>query len=157
VGLALNSAVGGARTVTLVEATGLVPPGPLQLIEKVVVPTVGSMLRAPLSASGPLQPPEAAHEVAWVELQLNVAAAPAATRVGAAASDAVGTAGGGVPPLSLELPPPQAVRISAVHASTAVDTHAGMRAWTMFLGVRTSESLEFNPNIDNIAYSALSD
>ena len=44
----------------------------------------------PLLASAPLQPPEAVHAVALVELQLSVEVPPAATMVGFAVKAAVG-------------------------------------------------------------------
>jgi hypothetical protein len=44
----------------------------------------------PLLARAPLQSPEAAHEVAWVELHVRVDALPAATTVGFALSWAAG-------------------------------------------------------------------
>jgi hypothetical protein len=124
VGAAFKVTVGAGTTVTVCVTGELVPPGPVQVIEKLVAPPAGRMLRDPPLASVPLQPPEAVHEVAPVELQLNVAAAPAAIWVGAAASEAVGTAGGGAA-LSLP-PPPQASRISAAHTSAGVDTCMGI-------------------------------
>ena len=45
----------------------------------------------PLVGSAPLQPPEAAHEVALLELHVKVAAPPEATLVGFAVNVAVGT------------------------------------------------------------------
>ena len=47
------------------------------------------VLNVPLVALAPLQPPEAVHEVAFVELHVNVEAAPLATDVGFALSVAV--------------------------------------------------------------------
>ena len=44
----------------------------------------------PLLASTPLQPPEAVHEVALLELQVSVDAAPLPIVVSDASSDAVG-------------------------------------------------------------------
>jgi len=48
------------------------------------------LLRVPLGASDPLQPPAALHAVACVELQESADAPPAATVVGFAISVAVG-------------------------------------------------------------------
>ena len=49
------------------------------------------VLCVPLAPSAPVQPPEAVHEVALVELHVSVDAAPLAIVVGAALSDAVGS------------------------------------------------------------------
>jgi len=65
----------------------------------------------PLVASAPLQPPEALQEVALVELQVRVAAAPLVTVVGDAVIDAVGA--GGAVVTGTEPDPPQAARSSA--------------------------------------------
>jgi hypothetical protein len=48
----------------------------------------------PLVAFAPLQPPDAAHEAASVELQVSVASAPDITLVGATDSVTVGVGGG---------------------------------------------------------------
>ena len=45
----------------------------------------------PLVANAPLQPPEAVHDVALVELQVSVEAPPLAIVLGLAVSEAVGT------------------------------------------------------------------
>ena len=70
------------------------------------------MLCVPLVALAPLQPPEAVHEVAFIELHVSVDVPPLATEVGAAPSEAVGTAVDGLPPE----PPPHAASKSAAAA-----------------------------------------
>lgn len=69
----------------------LVPPSPVQVSEKLVVADKGPVLAVPLEARSPLQPPLAVQAVAFVELQVNEAALPAATATGLATSVAVGT------------------------------------------------------------------
>jgi hypothetical protein len=77
--------------VTVAVATLLVPPAPLQLNEYAVVVVSAPVLCVPLAAFAPLQPPEAVHAVALVELHVSVEAPPLATTVGFAAIVAVGT------------------------------------------------------------------
>jgi hypothetical protein len=72
----------------------------------------------PLIASAPLQPPDAAHEVASVELQVSAALPPLLTAVGDALSDTVGGGGTGVTGTDPE--PPQAANVSAAPAANAV-------------------------------------
>jgi hypothetical protein len=72
--------------VTVVVATLLVPPAPVQLNEYDVLAVRAPVLWLPLVALAPLQPPEAVHEVAWVELQVNVETPPLATETGFAVS-----------------------------------------------------------------------
>jgi hypothetical protein len=60
------------------------------------------VLWLPLAASVPLQPPDAVHDVASIELHVNVEEPPLATVVGAALRDAVGCVIGVTPT------PPQA-------------------------------------------------
>ncbi|HEY6482042.1 MAG TPA: hypothetical protein VIY54_00790 [Steroidobacteraceae bacterium] len=78
-------------TETLVETTALVPPAPAQVNENTVGAVSAAELRVPLLASEPLQPPEAAQEVAFVELHVSVVAVPVETVVGLADKVAVGT------------------------------------------------------------------
>jgi hypothetical protein len=87
--------------------TGAVtPPGPAHVIEYAVVVVNGPVLRLPLAARVPLQPPDAVHESAFVELQVNVELPPTATATGVAARVTVGSgftvtvavAGGLIPP-----------------------------------------------------------
>ena len=69
---------------------GLVPPGPLQVSTKVEFLVRGPVLCVPLGANVPLQAFEAVHEVALVELQVNVAALPLRTAPVLASKVAVG-------------------------------------------------------------------
>jgi hypothetical protein len=70
---------------------------------------------APLAAIMPLQPPEAVHDVALVELQVSVEVPPLAIGVGLAVSAAVGTGLAGVTvtvaPVAA-LVPPEPVQVS---------------------------------------------
>jgi hypothetical protein len=77
--------------VTVTVATLLVPPAPLQLNEYAVVVVSAPVLCVPLAAFAPLQPPDAVHAVAFVELHVSVEAPPLATTVGFAAIVTVGT------------------------------------------------------------------
>jgi hypothetical protein len=65
----------------------------------------------------PLQPPEAVHAVAFVELQLSVALAPAEMLAGEALKDTVGGAFDELLP-----PPPQAARARDAAAMPAAKT-----------------------------------
>jgi hypothetical protein len=69
------------------------------------------VVRLPLFANAPLQPPDALQDEALVELQVNMAAAPLLTVVGDALSDAVAAGGGGA--TGADPDPPQAARSSA--------------------------------------------
>jgi hypothetical protein len=105
-GDAVNVTVGTGRIVTVVMRGAVTPPGPAQMSEYAVAAVNGPVLRLPLAASVPLQPPEALQEVALVELHVSTEAFPEATAVGAAARVAVGAgidatvavAGGVIPP-----------------------------------------------------------
>jgi hypothetical protein len=66
------------------------PPAPVQDNVKLVFVLTLPVACDPLVAMVPLQPPEAAHEVALLELHVSVALAPFATLVGLAASETVG-------------------------------------------------------------------
>ena len=99
-------------TVTLAVAIVLAPPAPLQTNEYDVVAVSAPVLWLPLVALVPLQPPEAVHEVALVELHVSIDAPPLATEVGDALMDAVGVEDIGV----LLLPPPQAAMNKAAQA-----------------------------------------
>ena len=89
VGFAESVTVTGATTVTVVEATLLVPDAPVQVSEKSVVVESAPVLWLPLVASAPLQPPEAAHDVALIELHVSVVAVPLLTVDWATLNDAV--------------------------------------------------------------------
>lgn len=95
VGAAVKATTGRGFTAVIVivaVAAALVPPGPVQVKENVALVVNAPVLRVPLLARSPLQSPEAAHEVAWVELHVSVDALPAATTVGFACSWAAGGA-----------------------------------------------------------------
>jgi hypothetical protein len=79
----------------------LLPPAPLQVSVKLAVAVKVPVGRLPLVATVPLQPPEAAHDVALVELQLRVELPPALMLAGEALRDTVGVG------VALEPPPPQ--------------------------------------------------
>ena len=113
VGFAVSVTVATAPdNVTVAVAIVLAPPAPLQTNEYDVVAVSAPVLSVPLVALVPLQPPEAVHEVALVELHVSIDAAPLATEVGDALMDAVGVESIGV----LLLPPPQAAMNKAAQA-----------------------------------------
>jgi hypothetical protein len=80
-----------ALTVTVVDWAAD-PPAPVQVSVYLVVAVSAPVPCEPLAASEPPQPPEAAHEVALVEDQVNVEIAPLATVLGLALSVTVGAA-----------------------------------------------------------------
>jgi hypothetical protein len=93
VGLALKETLGeGAETVTVADCAAE-PPVPVQVRVNFVVADRAGVALEPLSASLPLQPPEAEQDVALVEDHVNVEVAPLLTVLGFA--DRV-TAGAGV-------------------------------------------------------------
>ena len=110
-GLATKVAVGMILTRT-VDAL-LVPPVPVQVKEYELGIVIAPVLCVPLVALVPLQAPVALHEVALVELQVNVEVPPLAIDVGAAPRDAV--AAGTV--MDGPLLPPHAASKSAAPAS----------------------------------------
>jgi hypothetical protein len=113
-GLAVSVAVGAGATVTVAEAALLVPPTPVQVNEYVVLAVRAPVLWLPLLAFAPANvPPVAVHEVALVELQVNVAAPPLVTVVGDAVIDAVGAGGTVVTETGTDPDPLQAARSSA--------------------------------------------
>jgi len=73
----------------------VLPPAPLQLSVNALVTVSGPDVSLPKVALLPVQAPEAAQEVVFVEDQVRVEDAPLPTDVGFAASDTVGTSGGG--------------------------------------------------------------
>jgi hypothetical protein len=111
-GAALSVAVGGAAIVTVTVATGLAPPGSVHVSEKVVSAVSAPVVWVPLVATGPLQPPEAVHAVASVELHVNVDAPPLATDVGAAAKVAAGTGSTATVVVAAVLVPPAPLQVS---------------------------------------------
>jgi hypothetical protein len=93
VGDALKVTVGTGATVTATLAGLLLPPGPVQVNTYVVVLVSAPVLRLPLVAKLPPQPPEppvAVHVVALVEFQLNIEEPPLGIVVGAAVKVTVG-------------------------------------------------------------------
>jgi hypothetical protein len=78
-----------------------VPPAPLQVIVKLAFADNAPVRCEPLAASAPLQAPDAAHEVAFVDAQVNSLESPASIVAGEAVMVAVGTGGG-----ELDAPPP---------------------------------------------------
>jgi hypothetical protein len=115
VGFALKVAVGGSSTTTVTVAGLLVPPAPVHVRTNVASSPSAPVPRLPLAAKVPLQLPDAAHDVAWVEDQVSVVEPPASIVVLDASSDAVGSAGGdgGGSDGDGEDPPPQPVSADA--------------------------------------------
>jgi hypothetical protein len=112
VGFAVNVAVGVGTTVTVAMAALLVPPAPVQVNEKDVVDVRAPVLCVPLIALAPLHPPEAVHEVAFVELHVSVEALPLAREVGFAASVTVGVPGTVTVAVATLLVPPTPLQVS---------------------------------------------
>ena len=79
----------GFVMLTVTEAMWL-PPAPVQVSVNVVAALNAPVVALPLVVSAPLQPPEAVHALAFVELQVSVAAAPLTTAAGLAVSAIVG-------------------------------------------------------------------
>lgn len=91
VGLALIETVGVAGAVTLTVADcAAVPPAPVQVSVYLVAAVSAAVFCEPLVARAPLQPPDAAQEVAFVEDQVKVEVAPLATVLGLALKVTVG-------------------------------------------------------------------
>ena len=72
----------------------------------------GPVLWLPLAGSEPLQPPDALHEVALVELHVSVEAAPRATEFGFAASVTVAVPGTVTVTVATSLVPPAPLQVS---------------------------------------------
>ncbi len=82
VGLALIVTVGaGAETVTVADWAAE-PPAPVQVSVNLVVAVSAAVACEPLVGSEPVQPPDAAHDVALVDDHVKVEVAPLATVVG---------------------------------------------------------------------------
>ena len=90
VGFAVSVTAGRGATLMMAVATLLVPPVPLQIREYEVVVVSGPMVRLPLGARAPLQPPDAVHDTASVEFQVSMEMSPLATAACAALRDTVG-------------------------------------------------------------------
>ena len=112
VGFAASVTVGVPGTVTVAVATLLVPPGPAQVNEYEFVAVSAPVLCVPLVALAPLQPPEATHEVALVELHVSVEAPPLATEVGFAVNVTVGAGATLTVTVAMLLEPPAPAQIS---------------------------------------------
>jgi hypothetical protein len=114
---ATNVAVGTTLTVTV--DTELAPPAPVHVKEYELGNVRAPVFRVPLVGWGPLQLPEAAQEVALVEVHVSVEAPPLVTEVGAAIRDAL--AGKSVlEGLAPPAPPPP-------HAATSSDALMGTK------------------------------
>lgn len=90
-GDAVKVTVGAGRIVTVTTTGAVTPPGPAQMSEYVVAAVNGPVPWLPLAASVPLQPPDAVHESALVDIHVNVEAPPEATAVGVAVSATIGS------------------------------------------------------------------
>jgi hypothetical protein len=112
-GLALSDTLGGGAVTVTVADCEAEPPAPVHVSVYFVVAVSGAVLVEPLIGLDPLQPPDAVHEVDWVDDQVNVDAAPLLTVLGLAERV---TAGGvwvtetvadceALPPLPVQLSP----------------------------------------------------
>jgi len=128
VGFAASDTVGAGGgggmpdTVTPAEAFA-VPPGPVQVREKVLLALSGPVDWLPESIVAPDHAPEAVQEVASVEDHVSIEGLPLVTDAGFAVSDTVGAGGGGVVPpepadVTGSLAPPQAA-IARVSTGTS--------------------------------------
>lgn len=94
--LSVSAALFGARamltfdTVSVADATALVPPAPVQSNEYEVEALTGFVSCVPLPPKVPLHPSPAVHEAALVEPQVKVAVLPGATTDGYTLKVAVG-------------------------------------------------------------------
>jgi hypothetical protein len=112
VGTAESIADGGGINVTVAVVGADIPPLPEQTIEKFVVPVIGPLFSLPLAARLPLQPPDAVHESAPAELQVNTELPPRATACGAAVRVTVGTGITVTVAVAGELVPPGPVQVN---------------------------------------------
>ena len=92
VGFADTVTVGAGAALTLTDADALVlPPLPLQVSVYVLVPVAAGVTTCvPVTASVPLHALLAEHEVAFVDVQVNVELCPSVTEFGVAVSVTVG-------------------------------------------------------------------
>jgi hypothetical protein len=102
-------------TVTVADALA-VPPDPVQVRENVLEFVNAPLDWVPKVALGPDHAPEAAQELASVDDQVSVEDPPLETEVGFAASDTVGTGGGGGVPDTVTVADALAVPPSPVQA-----------------------------------------
>ena len=111
-GLALSVTNGGkAGTVTVADCVAE-PPGPVHVSSKSVVLVSAAVDQVPLSATAPLQPPEAIHAVALLELQVKSEVLPLVTVVGEADSVSVGAGLVTTTSADCEAEPPAPVHVS---------------------------------------------
>lgn len=103
---------GAAATVTVADCAAE-PPAPVHVIVYLVVVVSPAVFCEPLVASEPLQPPDAAQEVAPVEAHVNAEAAPLATVLGAAVKVTVGAGAVTVTVAVWDALPPAPVQVSA--------------------------------------------
>jgi hypothetical protein len=89
-GAALNVTNGGSAATVTVADCAAEPPLPVQPSPYSVVLLSAPVDQVPLVATGPLQPPEAVHVVALLELQVSVDIPPLATVAGEAVRVTVG-------------------------------------------------------------------
>lgn len=89
-GLALKVTLGGAAVTVTVADWDAEPPAPVQVSANLVVALSATVACAPLVDSAPVQPPEAAQDVALVEDQANVAVDPLWSVLGLAVSVSAG-------------------------------------------------------------------
>jgi len=89
---ALSDTVGAAADTVTVADCEAVPPVPVQATMNWVVALNAGVLFEPLTGSEPLHPPEAVHEVALVEVQVNMELLPLATVLGLAERVTAGAA-----------------------------------------------------------------
>jgi hypothetical protein len=155
VGVAVRVSVGAGLTVT-VTLREVLPPGPVQTSVNVLFDASAAEDSLSLVAFVPDQAPEAVQPVALVELQVRVVALPAATEVGFAANDTVGTGNttvtvtlcAAVPPAPVQASPKRLVAFSApVDAepeSCFVPLHAPDAAQSVAF-VLIQESVELPP------------
>jgi hypothetical protein len=92
--VSVGAGTGGALTLTVTLCV-TVPPAPVHESENALLAVNGPVDWDPDNGFCPDHAPDAAHEVALADDQVNVAAPPLATLVGSALSDSVGAGGGG--------------------------------------------------------------
>jgi hypothetical protein len=119
IGFAASVTVGVPGTVTVAVATPLVPPAPVQVNENEFVAVSAAVPCVPLVALVPLQPPEAAQEVAVVELHASVDVPPLATEVGFAANVTVGAGGTLTVAVAVLLEPPAPLQVNEYEVAAA--------------------------------------
>ena len=110
-GLALSVTTGGkVGTVTVTDCVAE-PPSPVQVRSYSVVLVSAPVDQVPLVATAPLQPPEAVHAVASLELQVKLELAPLITVVGAAVNVTAGAGSVTTTSADCEAEPPVPVQV----------------------------------------------